>query len=111
MKFRIRCPNCETDTLLVCLESSPIIYECNCCGRYVVAQERQLFSVKKSFFLEISKKYNVKYCGQVVAHMVNGEFLSGKSKEEGKEITESDIQKLHDLLVKAKDASDIIENL
>lgn len=111
LKFRIRCPNCETDSLLICLDNSPIIYGCNCCGRYVVAQERCLFTVSKEFFVEMSKKYNIKFCGQVVAHLDNGVFVDPKSTCRDKEITESDIQKLHELLVKAKDSSDIIENL
>lgn len=110
-KFRIRCPYCETDTLLVCVESSPIIYGCNCCGRFVVAQEKLIFTIRKEFFIKMSEKYDIKCCGQVVAHLCDGECKVAESKGKGKEITESDIQKLHELLIKAKDSSDIIENL
>lgn len=109
-QYKVRCTSCDTDTYLVCQESNPIIYKCKGCKRYVVIWNDQAFTVNENFFLKTIKKHNLKYCGQIT------KICKTEKPEETKpvkknEITDTDIQELHEFLSKTKDSSEIIKKL
>lgn len=110
-KYKIRCSSCGADSFLVSIESNPIMYKCNGCHRFVIINKDQLFTVKEEFFIKMAHEYSIKCCGQVVACMSKSEYKSGEESFKKKEITEEDLKKLHDFLIKSKDSSDIIEKL
>jgi hypothetical protein len=77
----------------------------------VVVDQQKVYTVTEDFFKEIYSRYGVKYCGQVVACACKKTHKVQRTHSKKDIITEEDLKKLHDLLVKTEDSSDIIENL
>ena len=111
-QYKIQCMNCMSDSFLISEECNPIIYKCNGCNRIVVAHNDNSFTITENFFMKMVKEYNIKYCGKVVKYFPKNNVPNKYKKVIKKEnISEEDLSKLHDFLVKAEDSSDIIEEL
>lgn len=110
-QYKIRCSYCDSDSFLISTDSTPIIYKCNGCSRYVIVNGSKLFTVREEFFMRMAIEFNIRCCGQVVTCAGKKEYTSNKKLTQKSAITEDDLKKLHEFLVKADDSSDIIEKL
>jgi hypothetical protein len=110
-QYKIHCSNCMSESFIVCEECNPIIYKCRGCNRVVVIHNDQAYTVTENFFKKMVKKYNMKYCGQIVKCFPGNIANQYKKIIKKENISEEDLSKLHDFLIKSEDSSDIIEEL
>ena len=103
MQYQVKCPVCMSTTILVTQEASPIIFECNGCGRNIVMSGNSVYTVSREFVKKIMNGYKVVGCGQVVQYKVSDE-----SKDL---ITDKKIQELSRTLDQCVSIDDVLDSL
>jgi len=102
-EYLVKCPTCATQTKIVCEEASPVIIVCQGCGRALVMHQNRLFTVPMSYMVGLMRSHKVRSCGNVVATKISDEAQSM--------VDDRSMERLHDILERNVDASDIIKEL
>lgn len=102
-EYLVKCPTCQTQTKMVCEDSSPVMVVCAGCERVLVMHQNRLFTVPIDAVIRIMRLHKVRPCGNITATKLSDEakgLLNHRSMEE-----------LHVLLQKDVDVLDIIRGL
>jgi hypothetical protein len=102
-EYLVKCPTCQTQTKMICEESSPVVVICEGCERALVMHENKLFTVPVRLMLDLMRVHRVRSCGNIVATKISDEAQSMLSDKK--------ITGLHDLLQSDVDVLDIIRSL
>jgi len=102
-EYLVKCPTCQTQTKMVCEESSPVMIVCGGCDRVLVMHQNRLFTVPMSSVLNIMRQHKVRSCGNVIATKISHGAVDV--------INEKKMTDLHDLLEQEVDVLDFLRSL
>lgn len=113
-QYKLICLNCGSEITLVSIECNPIILKCFGCDEIIVVQNSQVYNLSEEFFSNILKKFDFKYCGQIVNVLIkkdaeNSPNFPGNTEREP--ISEEDIKYLREFLDNSADSLDILKNI
>jgi len=96
-EYLVKCPTCQTQTKMVCEESSPVMVVCAGCERILVMHQNRLFTVPMSTMIKIMRQHRVRPCGNIVASKLSHEakdIISDKKLSDLRDLLEQDVDVL-----------------
>jgi hypothetical protein len=102
-EYRIKCPKCNSNLMIVTEAISPVIVPCQGCEDAIVILNNTVFTVSYKYIRELSDKYRVRMCGRVLGSQISNKAM--------KILTDNKINELHLLLEQPMDVNDFIKKI
>ena len=102
-EYRIKCPECESEILVVTESVAIIVIPCQGCDNAIVLLNSSIFTVPLSYIKELASKYKIRMCGKILGAQIS---LNSKLL-----ITDNKLSELHNLLEQPMDVSEFIKKI